>query len=182
VSQNVFIGTSPTDGEATNPTTGSADYDDTHGAGPDDEDLVLPTDLYAGVAHTFTIPVTRLPSVTSARLGVWVDWNGDGDVNDANEVVTVNTPVNTGVVTVTLNPPDGSDGIRYMRVRIQAGTSDVSFSGTSTQQGEVEDYALNVLPCPVLNVTGPTGFPKGAIGVPYPSQSFTASGAAGPYA
>ena len=181
ISQDLFMGTSATDGEFTNPITGDVDADDKTGGAPDDEDLIMPSDIYAGVPHTLTIPATRLAGVADARLGVWVDWNGDGDVSDPNEAVTTNKVVNTGNVLVTLNPPLGSQGNRYIRLRIQAGTGSVSFSGVSSAAGEVEDYVMNVQLCPVLNVTGPAGFPKGAIGVPYPAQSFAAAGAPGPF-
>jgi len=82
------------------------------------------------------------------------------------------------VVTVNLTPPEGSQGVRYLRLRVQAGSSDVAFSGSSGQPGEVEDHVLNVLECPVLNVSGPSPLPLGAVGVSYPPQTFTINGIA----
>jgi hypothetical protein len=181
VSQNLFMGTQATDGEAANPTTGLANADDNNGAAPDDEDLVFPSDIFAGVQRSVSIPVTRTSTVTDARLGMWVDWNGDGDVSDANEAITTAAVVNTGNVTVLLQPPPGSEGTRYLRLRVQSGTGNVAFSGSSAAAGEVEDYAITVLACATLNVTGPAGFPKGAVGVVFPSQTFTATGGTAPY-
>ncbi|MCX6839006.1 MAG: GEVED domain-containing protein, partial [Verrucomicrobia bacterium] len=85
------IGTAATDAEAENPAAGTATADDT--TGTDDEDLTMPA-FTVGTATTLAVPITATTaslSGTTARAIVFVDWNGDNDVADANETLAVQT-------------------------------------------------------------------------------------------
>ncbi|MCB1209991.1 MAG: hypothetical protein KDK97_11720, partial [Verrucomicrobiales bacterium] len=142
-STEVKIGTAPTDADAANPTTGAATTDDT--TGTDDEDLTIPT-FQVGTTTSLSVPVTIGGSVATARLIVFVDWNGDGDVVDANETLGVQTVSSSGTKTFSLTPPVGTTpGTKFMRVRISEGSSTPAFSGASLLKGEVEDYAVSVI-------------------------------------
>ena len=146
VSTELRIGTNATDSEAANPTTGSATADDTTGS--DDEDLTLPS-FTLGTATNLVIPVT-LPNAaflvdTTARLNVFVDWNGN-NIMDAGETMTAQTVAGSGNYTFSLTPPTGSTGTRYLRIRLTEGSTTPAFSGASGFKGEVEDYAVSVLP------------------------------------
>ncbi|MCB1210094.1 MAG: hypothetical protein KDK97_12235, partial [Verrucomicrobiales bacterium] len=143
VSADLHIGTALTDAEPSSPTTGNADADDTEGR--DDEDIFFPT-LLAGVPSSIEIPVTMAGAVTTGRIKVFVDWNGDGDVNDSGESLPVQSVTGSGTKTFVLTPPSGvSPGIKYARVRLTEGSAQPAFGGVSPLIGEVEDYAVAVV-------------------------------------
>ncbi|MBX7211912.1 MAG: hypothetical protein K1X78_26640, partial [Verrucomicrobiaceae bacterium] len=143
-STDIFVGTNPTDAEGDLSDAG-ASLDDT--TGTNDEDLLLPG-FTAGVATNLVIPVTVTPanlSGSTARINVWVDWNGDGDVLDANETLTAQTVNASGNFTFALTPPAATvAGTKYLRVRITEGSTAPAFAGGSALKGEVEDYAVEV--------------------------------------
>ncbi|WP_377162888.1 putative Ig domain-containing protein [Prosthecobacter fluviatilis] len=144
-STSIKIGTNATDVETSNPASGNATADDT--TGTDDEDLTMPT-LQIGTSSTLTIPVTLTSPVTSGRIAVFADWNGDNDVLDTNEAVSLSTSslvTGTNTITATLSPPAGiTGGTKYLRIIVNEGSTAPSFSGSSALQGEVEDYAITV--------------------------------------
>ena len=144
-STEIRIGTAATDVEPVNPTTGTANADDT--AGTDDEDLVIPSVVSGGDLNV-NIPVTLSGSVTLGRIGVWADWNDDGDTLDANETAALTSSGLIGgsnTVTATFSPPAGTTvGTKYLRIIVIEGTAAPVFSGTSALKGEVEDYPINV--------------------------------------
>jgi hypothetical protein len=144
----IRIGTTATDTEAANPATGTATVDDT--TGTDDEDLTMPV-FTVGAATTLSVPVTATTaslSGTTARAIVFVDWNGDNDVIDTNETLAVQTiATGTNTLSFTLTPPTGTvPGTKYLRIRVSETNATPAFSGASTLRGEVEDYAVTVLP------------------------------------
>jgi hypothetical protein len=95
------------------------------------------------IGTDYTIAVTNGdPYDASDQCGVWVDWNADGDFDDANETIVMSGgPV---TFTGTITPPEvvALSAIR-MRVRIR-------WSGSlepcgDTAYGEVEDYTIVVI-------------------------------------
>lgn len=144
-SSAIKIGSAATDTDAANPTTGTATADDT--SGTDDEDLTMPT-LFVGSSSSLSIPVTLSNPVTSGKIAVWADWNGDNDVSDTGEVVALSTSsptTGTHTITATLTAPIGtSGGVKYLRIIATEGNVAPSFSGLSSLRGEVEDYAITV--------------------------------------
>ena len=75
----------------------------------------------------------------------WIDWNSDGDFEDAGEEVGCGIDINTGT-TFSINvPADAFVGATVMRVRAAWG----AVCGTTTAcgkttDGEVEDYRINI--------------------------------------
>ena len=144
---NLRIGTAATDGEGADPANSTATGDDNVG---DDEDLTMPS-LTVGTATNLVIPVTNVSGVTS-RIIVFADWNGDGDASDSGETQSVQSVTSTSNRTFALTPPTGTTpGTKYLRIRLAQGSSTPSFSGTSTANGEVEDYAVTVAAPPTLD-------------------------------
>jgi len=141
----IRIGSTATDAETASPANAAANGDDW--AATDDEDLIPPS-FIAGSATAFSIPVTVTPaslSGSTARLNVYVDWNGDGDVSDAGETQAAQTVNASGSYTFNITPPAGtSSGTKWMRLRLAEGSSHPGFSGLSTLKGEVEDYPVVV--------------------------------------
>ena len=117
----------------------------------------LVSTVTAGVGYPFTV----CKSLTFNRaVQLWVDWNQDGDFNDANEQVlnaSANVPSScfTGILNV---PSDALSGNTVLRVLLANGDP-TDPCGTFYNWGETEDYTLNVdgigaLPVELINFEG----------------------------
>ncbi|MFO1065364.1 MAG: GEVED domain-containing protein [Pirellulales bacterium] len=100
--------------------------------------------VYAGQANVFSILVANAVS-GAATLDAWIDWNADGIFDIDERIATRQTVVN-GVNTLTFTAPSEglvSFGTTYARFRISTvGTPDPT---GLAEDGEVEDYMINVL-------------------------------------
>lgn len=92
-----------------------------------------------------TITVVNNPN-WSEYYGVWVDWNNDGDFQDAGEFFNIGQVGSGGTGTTTvLCPATALLGVTRMRVRCVYGTAQTqSTICTAYSYGEAEDYALFV--------------------------------------
>jgi M6 family metalloprotease-like protein len=103
------------------------------------------TTMQKGVNTSATITVTN-PYSTDQVL-IWIDWNQDGDFDEAGENVYASTgSFITPHTTANFAPPAGAKtGITSMRIRLHdtdAGPNATSCGNSS--YGEVEDYSVNV--------------------------------------
>ncbi|PHS61951.1 MAG: peptidase S8 [Flavobacterium sp.] len=104
----------------------------------------ISTDLTQGTAYTITVTPLWTGTVYSEGYAVWIDYNYDGDFNDAGELVwsnsaTQNTPV-SGTFTV---PTNSSQTATRMRVSMKY--NGIPTSCESFTYGEVEDYTVNII-------------------------------------
>ncbi len=105
------------------------------------------TTMAIGSEHEITV---TLDSAWSSDLGgLWIDWNRDGDFDDADETITTAWS-GVGPYSETITVPEGaSEGNARMRVRILDGDHDPTpESCGSTSYGEVEDYTVRIDPPP----------------------------------
>jgi len=108
--------------------------------GPDYTDYTsISTTIYKGSSYPITI--TNGENWSGDQMGCWIDWNYDGDFDDANETfsITYTNPNGTGTIVV---PNDAHIGPTRMRLRV-AYTGEYG-SCNDTSYGEVEDYTVNV--------------------------------------
>ena len=116
------------------------------------------TNLSTGVlpGETVDISINLYYYGSGDDIGVWIDWNRDGDFDDADENVVCETSVpganNTFSFTV---PSSATVGKTRMRVRLKYYNSNCGSPCGHTSYGEVEDYSVNVVP-PTLTWTGNT--------------------------
>jgi hypothetical protein len=127
------------DGEDANQPSANADADDLNGL--DDEDGVMfPDEMHRGETVDISVTVADM-----GYLNVWIDWNGDGDFNDANEHVTDNAQRLSGTANISVAVP--ADAIisqpTFARFRFSAETL-TSPTGAAIG-GEVEDYQIMLL-------------------------------------
>lgn len=112
--------------------------------GHDEDGLLGVTDLAPGRTATLRIEAT-VRSLQEGRLDAWIDWNRDGDWDDAGEHCLVAVRVVDGVNTFTLPvPATAARGATYLRLRL---TRDgINEPGGLALTGEVEDYLVTIGP------------------------------------
>ena len=121
----------------------------------DDEDGVALETLAALGTGRINVSVTG--SSGDARLYGWVDFNGNGQFSDAGELVADGTgrfaDLADGNFALRFAVPDtGFTGPSYARFRIST-EAGLSYNGAAAD-GEVEDYAVDILPVsPAMNLS-----------------------------
>jgi hypothetical protein len=108
---------------------------------------------------TYDVEIKRLTSSNSINYKVWIDWNIDGDFDDAGEEVMSSGKVSGKMVQGTIKVPtlkESFEGTTRMRV----GASYDGFPNLAcgvNQVGEFEDYAIALVNdgmAPVINLVG----------------------------
>ena len=142
---NTYLGGGVDDENDGQPSAG-ANGDDANG---DDEDgVTFLTPIMPG--KTFT---ANIDASVNGVLDAWMDFNGDGDFDDAGEHIAVNRSLNGGLNSdVSFTAPswdDNGDGLPdsfattlYSRFRFSLADGDVITYTGAARNGEVEDYAL----------------------------------------
>jgi hypothetical protein len=141
------------DSEGNGQTSAGADGDD-NDTSPNDEDgvtAIVNGNWTAGSVQSFTVVASQ-----AGELGVWIDWNNDGDFGDSNEFVTMSVSAGPNTVNVTVGPGfDWQSDSLFTRFRLFDGSTPGAndFVGQATN-GEVEDYvfAASTLPISLASV------------------------------
>jgi hypothetical protein len=112
------------------------------GDGADEDGVTLPR-LTIGTTVSLTVAV-KAPPETRAHLNAWVDFNRDGDWDDAGERIAENLPVFDGNNFVSLAIPSGlAAGNVFGRFRLTT-LAGYGYAGFAAD-GEVEDYAMPLI-------------------------------------
>lgn len=117
-----------------NPSTGNNGYSDF---------TSISTSLNKSTSYTLTITPTWTGSSYSEGYAVWIDYNQDGDFNDAGELVWSKTASTTTPVSGSFTVPStATSGATRIRVSMK-------YNGVPTpcevfSYGEVEDYTVNI--------------------------------------
>jgi len=97
------------------------------------------------VGQSYSITITNTYTVDLIDLGIWIDWNRDGVFSDGSESILCEID-NYGEGTFSVNVPINAQvGSTRMRLRTFY-WGDVCYPCATTENGEVEDYTLNILP------------------------------------
>ncbi len=160
---SAYLGSSPdpeVDGQPSVDATGDV-------ASANDEDGVSRSGSTNWVpGNTVTINLDVQGSTPTADVGIWIDWNGDGDFDEANEFYPfLNLPTG-GVSTVNILIPGNyntGDSV-YIRARIFNDEADApggsltsdDYAGVGTT-GEVEDYQWFFGPTAITLINATTG-------------------------
>lgn len=134
------------------------------------------TDVSEGIPYSISVRYSDAGSpVNPGKIAAWIDWNGDGEFNGANEYLgTLNATANNQVVTFNFNVPSGTSiGTKRLRIRSALGGSgNEDFLATDActvkVYGETEDYNVNVvvinMVCSTLsNLTATLGSPANGV-------------------
>ena len=135
IAPGVYLGRS-VDGESNGQPNATATGDD---LSDDDEDgVVFTSDFVPG--ETATVVVT---AYVPGALNAWIDWNIDGDWDDAGEQVFIDRSVNAGAATLLLDVPAGAvSGETFARFRFST-IRGLAYNGLAPD-GEVEDYLMKI--------------------------------------
>ena len=145
VSTDLYLGAGVTSDA---PTFGDANAD----SDTDDGINILPNMQFVP-GNTVHIPVLIYNDRgIDAYLRVWIDWNGDGDFEDANEQVADNTYPSTGTmetIHLTVAIPVNARQDTQIALRARLSTDDLNSAvacgtGVCAADGEVEDYLLQM--------------------------------------
>lgn len=126
----------------------------------------MSTEVILGASYQLT--VERATNFNDMNRKIWIDFNRDGDFNDANELVGNETRTNTLSYTTTVTIPDCENvvtGPTIMRVGVSLDDNANTPCGPN-QVGEYEDYRVilsrsTVPPSISLNGTNPVFIEKG---------------------
>ncbi len=164
ISDELYLGQSVSAEE--NPTIGEmADSDDDDGVSIGVEMQFIP-------GNTVRIPVTVYNNTSiPAHLRMWIDWNADGDFEDAGEQIEDNTYPSTGaenIVFVSVTVPLDAIQTSAVALRARLSTDDTNSAtscgnGNCAADGEIEDYLIQIncqaKICPPLQLTKKSGNP-----------------------
>ena len=113
------------------------------------------TTLELGV--TYTLTVERSTAQNEISRTAWIDWNADGDFNDAGEKVAEELNKSTRTWTASIKVPTTAKiGATVMRVASNDGSFGNKVCGQN-EYGEYEDYRIYVAPyltLPEITLTG----------------------------
>ncbi len=116
-------------------------FNSPNASGDSGDDGAAPPDFTGGNSVSFDVSV----SGGGGFLQIWIDWNIDGDFDDANEAVIINAQDedNNGVITVNITAPINlNTGDSFIRLRWS--TSSGLSPGEAAGDGEVEDYSISL--------------------------------------
>ncbi|WP_178991194.1 GEVED domain-containing protein [Winogradskyella schleiferi] len=113
----------------------------------------LSTLLSKGTQYTISIIPVWSGIVYNEGYSVWIDYNNDGDFNDADEQVWTQSATRSGQVTGSFTVPVSSvSGKTKMRVSMKY--NGIPSSCENFTYGEVEDYTVNLVGSNDLIYTG----------------------------
>jgi len=122
------------DAESDGAPTVTALGDDTVDAIDDEDGVTFLTPIMSGQPYTIEV-----------YLNAWVDFNGDGDLDDAGEQITFDEALVLGTNTLNLTAPTSTVPFTptlYSRFRLSDNAGEVTTPDGEAPNGEIEDYAL----------------------------------------
>ena len=112
--------------------------------GRDEDGLASITGLALGKTAALTVTAT-IKTVPDGKLDAWIDWNRDGDWDDAGEHILSSGRIVDGTNTYSIPVPAGArPGKTYLRLRLTR--SGITTPGGPANEGEVEDHAVVIGP------------------------------------
>ncbi len=99
--------------------------------------------MNAGQAYSITLTPGFASTAYNEYFKVWVDLNGDGDFDDAGELVYDEGSAKSTAATGTITIPSGTSA-KTTRMRVAMRYSSAPSSCGSFDYGEVEDYTVNI--------------------------------------
>ncbi|NNJ55886.1 MAG: tandem-95 repeat protein, partial [Bacteroidia bacterium] len=111
-----------------------------------DDGLIIPAILDSSAANTFKVIVNSTVSSTEVHFKLYIDWNQDGTWDLTK--VGYGTTGSPDTVDVNVSLPSGEDGAFSARLRVAMDSNNIAPTGIMNN-GETEDYLINLSPVPV---------------------------------
>jgi uncharacterized repeat protein (TIGR01451 family) len=129
-----YLGSS-VDSESDGQPSASADGD-----GSDEDGAVFSDRIIVGTSSTLTVTASA-----AGVLQAWLDFNGDGDFEDAGEHIASDQSLFAGETKLDFSvPADAKTGDTYARLRFSSASGLACYGLAS--DGEVEDYLVKITP------------------------------------
>jgi len=103
----------------------------------------ISTDLTEGQSYTVTVTPTWTGTIYSEGYAVWIDYNNNGDFDDAGELVWSQSPTTSTPVSGSFTVPTGTSETSA-RMRVSMKYNGIPTSCETFTWGEVEDYTINL--------------------------------------
>lgn len=120
-----------------NTSTGTAGYEDF---------TDISTTLEVGKSYEIKITPKWTTTQYSEGYGVFIDWNNDGDFNDANETAFTSTPSKTTPIVGNITVPATAVLDKPTRMRVSMKFNTIPTACENFTYGQVEDYTVKVVP------------------------------------
>ncbi len=171
---NVTVGTLNNSSDCTNPAPGAGSLVQRYA---NYTGFVAAPDLQQASTVNFSLTMTTCNSNYNNGFQLYIDWNQDGDFQDADEQVYSQTTVTNGNHTETgsfVVPITASLGSTRMRAVVVEGTfpNVTNFAHTTYGWGETEDYCVNVTAASACSAPPTPGSTTGPASI-CPGVSFT---------
>ncbi|MBW1685048.1 MAG: PEP-CTERM sorting domain-containing protein, partial [Deltaproteobacteria bacterium] len=133
------------DAEGDGQPSAGADGDDLNGV--DDEDGIVLTSLLSVGMQAQLDAILTTDGFLDAFLNAWIDFNADGDWDDAGEQIFTDAALAGGVNSLSFLVPVGATlGDTYARFRLDSGGGLTPYG--LADDGEVEDYLVSIVLTP----------------------------------
>ena len=139
----------------------------------------ISTNLTQDLNYTITVTPTWTGTIYNEGYSVWIDYNKDGDFNDAGEQVWTRSATSATPVSGNFTVPSGStQGNTRMRVSMKY--NGIPTSCETFTYGEVEDYTVNIqgsgpdTTAPIITLNGASTIDLN-VGDSYTEQGATAT-------
>ena len=125
--------------------------------GTNDEDGVTLSSAMEPPGGSFDLDIVLTKDASSTlnglQLHAWIDWNRDGDWDDAGEQVINNPTATAGTISTPITVPGGAE-LGYTYVRVRACSTDTSCDSPigEADDGEVEDHQFMISDLNLVNV------------------------------
>jgi len=100
--------------------------------------------LTKGTSQNLSITPGWNGSPRNVAYRIWIDWNGDGDFDDAGELVFTRNKTNSSLITGSFTVPTGAS-VGSTRMRVSAKFNSNPSPCEFFANGEVEDYTVSIV-------------------------------------
>ncbi|MEI6882637.1 MAG: GEVED domain-containing protein, partial [Bacteroidota bacterium] len=110
-----------------------------------DEDGFIPANVLFASGQTVNVTIPVMNMNAAAKMTIYIDWNKDGDLVDANEMFSAVVALNATSVTIPIAVPVDAVINMDLGMRIRLTTSATMSPTGFAPDGEVEDYFIQVI-------------------------------------
>jgi|GEM_PF-1979010 len=132
------------------------------GTSDNDYYALMPQTATFELAHNYTTNITVNNGGFAQGVGIWIDFNNDGDFLDPGEFFTPASIASGATASITIAvPANVTTGQRRMRVRnVRQGTITQAFECNQQQRGTTVDYIVTIAQpaAPVISVFSPDSY------------------------